>query len=164
MIKITEATHEDIPVIQAIAHKTWRSTYANLLSKEQLEYMLSIIYATDTLQNAIKDGSQSFLLLSDRVGVQAFAGFGLRPDDDRVYKLHKLYVLPGNQGKGYGRKLIDEVTARIRSYGSVILDLNVKRDNPAKGFYEKLGFRIIREEDIPFGPYWLEDYVMRLEL
>jgi ribosomal protein S18 acetylase RimI-like enzyme len=40
--------------------------------------------------------------------------------------------------------------------------LNVNRYNPAKDFYEKLGFKIILEEDIPIGQYWMNDYVMRL--
>jgi diamine N-acetyltransferase len=42
-----------------------------------------------------------------------------------------------------------------------ILDLNVNRHNPAKSFYEKIGFTVLREEDVPIGPYWMNDYVMR---
>jgi ribosomal protein S18 acetylase RimI-like enzyme len=44
-----------------------------------------------------------------------------------------------------------------------VLDLNVNRNNQAKHFYEKIGFNVIREEDIPIGPYWMNDYVMRIE-
>ena len=43
-------------------------------------------------------------------------------------------------------------------------DLNVNRHNPALAFYERLGFQQHREEDIPIGPYWMNDYVMRKEL
>jgi ribosomal protein S18 acetylase RimI-like enzyme len=42
--------------------------------------------------------------------------------------------------------------------------LNVNRNNEAKEFYKKLGFKIIREEDIPIGQYWMNDYVMRLTI
>ena len=43
------------------------------------------------------------------------------------------------------------------------LDLNVNQLNKAAFFYEKAGFRMIREEEVPIGPYWMTDFVMRLE-
>ena len=45
-----------------------------------------------------------------------------------------------------------------------MLDLNVNRHNQAQEFYKKLGFKIIREEDVPVGQYFMNDYVMRLNL
>jgi diamine N-acetyltransferase len=164
MLKIVEATCTDIPIIQSIADKTWRVTYEKLLSKDQLEYMLNNIYSSETLESVIENGSQTFLILYDERVPQGFAAFGRRPEDPTIVKLHKLYVLPKNQGKGYGRLLIDEVISRVASLNVHILDLNVKKDNPAKSFYEKLGFKIIREEEISFGPYTLYDYVMRMNL
>jgi len=161
---IRDASLDDITIIQELAEKTWWPTYSSLLSSEQIRYMLDTIYSTETLRQAISDHSQYFIILSDECGDQGFAAFGRRKEDAQVFKLHKLYVLPENHGKGYGKLLVTEVSERILKQGSTILDLNVKRDNPAKNFYEKLGFKILREEDIPLGPYWLEDYVMRLEL
>ncbi len=81
-----------------------------------------------------------------------------------VFKLHKIYVLPNNQGKGYGKLLIDSVKQQLVSQNTIALDLNVNRYNPAQDFYKKLGFKIIREEDVPIGQYFMNDYVMRLEL
>ena len=45
--------------------------------------------------------------------------------------------------------------------GKETLDLNVNRHNKAKNFYEKMGFQVAYEEDIPIGKYWMNDYVMR---
>lgn len=164
MILIYNATTKDIPVIQQLAENTWWATYGSILSKEQLRYMLDLIYSTETLSGVMEDSSQQFILLKDDRGTQAFAAFGARKENAGIYKLHKLYVLPDNQGKGYGRMLIDEVKSRMKNDGVSILDLNVNRFNPAKTFYEKLGFKIIYEEDVPVGPYFMNDYVMRLEL
>jgi ribosomal protein S18 acetylase RimI-like enzyme len=73
--------------------------------------------------------------------------------------------LPENQGKGYGRIMIDEIVRRVLRAGGKNLDLNVNRYNvKAKTFYEKLGFTTVGEEDVPIGPYWMNDYVMRLPL
>ena len=164
MILISNASTKDIPVIQQLAENTWWATYSSILSKEQLRYMLDQIYSTETLSKVMNDGSQHFILLADDRGVQAFASFGARKEDPAIYKLHKLYVLPDNHGKGYGRMLIDEVKSRMKKSNISTLDLNVNRFNPAKTFYEKLGFKVIYEEDVPVGPYFMNDFVMRLEL
>jgi GNAT superfamily N-acetyltransferase len=94
----------------------------------------------------------------------AFAGYSPRGEDPEVYKLHKLYCLPQTQGKGYGKILINEVAAKTLEAGKHLLDLNVNRYNKAKTFYEKMGFKVIYEEDVPIGKYYMNDYVMRKEL
>lgn len=161
---IRDAGVADIAVIQDLAEKTWWPTYSSIVSVEQNRYMLDVIYSVEALSKVIREGSQNFLILSDEHGDQAFASYGKRKEDSTIYKLHKIYVLPNNQGKGYGKMLIDEVCRRIQTDDSHFLDLNVNRLNSAKTFYEKLGFKVIYEEDVPIGPYWMNDYVMRLDL
>lgn len=163
MFYISEATVEEIPVIREIADSTWWPTYSSYLSEDQIRYMLKTIYAAETMEGEIRSGSQKFLLLRDENGPQGFASYAVRPEDLRVGKLHKLYVRPAVQSKGYGRALIDEVKKRLLEEKVHTLDLNVNRYNPARDFYEKAGFTIIREEDIPIGPYWMNDFVMRIE-
>jgi hypothetical protein len=142
MFTISEASEKDIPAIQEIADRTWWPTYSTFLSRDQIRYMLSTIYSTETMKKDMATAAQTFLLLTDESGVKAFASYGKRPEDPAVSKLHKLYVLPSVQEKGY---------------------LNVNRFNPARGFYERSGFKILREEDIPIGEYWMNDFVMRIE-
>ncbi len=161
---IIEGNAEHIPTIVEMAEKTWRATYSAILAPEQMDYMLRTIYGKDELAKVINDGSQKFLLLKDDSGFQAFASFGLRAENPGIGKVHKLYVLLDNQRKGYGTILIEEIKNRLRAKGVRMLDLNVNRFNPAKNFYERLGFRVIREEDVPIGPFFMNDYVMQLEI
>ena len=46
------------------------------------------------------------------------------------------------------------------------LDLNVNRYNySAQSFYEKFGFKVLKEEDIHIGGgYFMNDYVLRYSL
>lgn len=162
-VSIRDAVSSDASLIRELAEQTWWPTYSPFVEKEQIRYMLDVIYAESALQSVMQDGSQHFLILSDERGPQGFASFGKRKEDERVYKLHKIYILPDNQGKGYGKKLIEEIKARLSAAGIHTLDLNVNRYNTAKDFYEKIGFMVIKEEDVPIGPYWMNDYVMRLE-
>lgn len=161
---IKEASIEDVALIQSLAERTWWPTYSPLLAKGQIEYMLANIYSISSLEKVIQDGSQQFLLIYDENGPQGFASYGPRAGEPGVYKLHKLYVLPENHGKGYGKSLIDEIKRRLQAKKAAYLDLNVYKKNPALKFYERIGFLILREEDIPFGPYTLYDYVMRMKL
>ena len=163
MFIISEATVNDVQSIRKIAHETWWSTYDTILPREQLAYMLKTIYAPDRLTGEITDRTQTYLLLKDKDGLQAFASFAMRADDLKVCKLHKLYVTPGKHEMGFGRALVIDVVDRLKQRGLHILDLNVNRSNAAMHFYKKIGFHILREEDVPIGPYWMNDYVMRLE-
>lgn len=161
---IRNATPSDITIIQDLAERTWWPTYSPILTNEQIRYMLDLIYSTEALTRVMEDGSQQFILLADERGDQAFAAYGPRKEEKLISKLHKIYVLPDNQGKGYGKVLINEVIQRIQKDKHVALDLNVNRYNPAISFYEKMGFSVIREEDIAIGPYWMNDFVMRKEI
>jgi diamine N-acetyltransferase len=164
MIEIIEGNEGDIPAIVQMAEKTWRATYVKILTPEEMDYMLTTIYGREALKKVMQNGSQKFLLLKDGNGSQGFVAFGPRKEDPGIFKVHKLYVLPSNQGKGYGTLLIEEVKSRMRLMGVATLDLNVNRHNPAKEFYGKLGFEIIGEEDVPIGPFFMNDYVMRLKI
>jgi GNAT superfamily N-acetyltransferase len=164
MYLIKEATAADVSSILAIAEQTWWPTYEPLLGKEQVEYMLSTIYAKDKIAGQLSSKAQTFLLLTENEQPVAFAAYSPREEDPEIYKLHKLYCLPVTQGKGYGKILINAVADKVTEAGKTTLDLNVNRYNNAKSFYEKMGFEVIYEEDIPIGPYWMNDYVMRKEL
>ena len=164
MFKIRTAAEADIRSIIDIAEATWWPTYSPILTEEQIRFMLAAIYSPEILRSQMQNGIQRFLVLVEEGKIQAFASFGPRAEHPGVYKIHKLYVLPGNHRKGYGRALIDDIKTRSTLEGADKLDLNVNRDNPARYFYEKIGFKIIREEDVPIGPYWMNDYVMQLDV
>jgi len=161
---IREATVNDVEAIREIAEKTWRQVYAPILAKEQLDFMLAEIYSPEKLTSQITNNIQTFLMLIEGDEPVAFAAYSPRDEDPAIYKLHKLYCLPQTQGKGYGKILINQVIANTITAGIHTLDLNVNRYNNAKSFYEKMGFEVAYEEDVPIGKYWMNDFVMRKEL
>jgi diamine N-acetyltransferase len=161
MIHIADASESSIPLIQKLAEQTWWPSYGPILEKDQIEYMLDTIYSAETMNEAMKSGSQRFLILYENEEPMAFASYGKWDDDITVWKIFKLYVLPQCHGKGFGKKLIDEICSRANAKGVKTIVLNVNRNNPAVQFYRKTGFVVLREEDIPIGPYWMNDYVMK---
>ena len=164
MYSIRPATINDLETIRQIAEDTWWATYTPILEKEQIRFMLDMIYSVDSISSQLKNNTQTYLLLTENDKPVAFASYSSREEDPNIYKLHKLYCLPETQGKGYGKILINEVAKKTKEAGKHTLDLNVNRHNKAKSFYEKMGFQVAYEEDIPIGRYWMNDYVMRKEL
>ena len=164
MYLIREAAPDDVEIIRNIAETTWWAAYGPILEQEQIIFMLDYIYSIRKLASQLTHGTQTYLLLVEEEKPVAFAAYSPREEDPEIYKLHKLYCLPETQGKGYGKILLNEVIDKTLEAGRHTLDLNVNRYNKAKNFYEKLGFVVAYEEDVPIGKYWMNDYVMRKEL
>ncbi len=161
MINIKEAGTADIHLIRKLTFAVWPQTYSHILSREQLEYMLEMMYSVSSLQHQISVRSHRFIVAFEGEEPVGFASWSSTPEKE-IYKLHKIYVLQNQQGKGTGKKLIEHIIETIRPAGAIILELNVNRQNKAKAFYSRLGFKTVREEDIDIGHgYFMNDYVMQ---
>lgn len=161
MIKITEAFVEDISKIQEIANTTWPITYGEILTEEQLNYMLDLIYSDEALSKQIQNKEQLFYMISDSESIIGFIGIEHNYKNEAVTKIHKIYLLPETQGKGFGKIVFEEIAKMASANGSTELLLNVNRFNTALNFYKKLGFEIKETVDIEIGNgYLMEDYVM----
>jgi GNAT superfamily N-acetyltransferase len=163
-VAIRQADLDDINTIGFLAQQIWPQTYGHILSKEQLDYMLHLIYNPAALKDQMLKQHHSFLMAELNEEPVGFASFSTtaRPG---VYKLHKLYVRGDIQGKGLGKALVNAVLEEIRPLDAAALYLNVNRQNKARSFYEKFGFTVIGEENIDIGSgYFMTDYVMEMRL
>lgn len=161
MIKIREAKEADIATIRNIAYEVWPVAYADILSTEQMQYMLEKFYDPASLLHQMKTLNHHFIIAEENNFLTGFASFSHHTNNDKIVHLHKLYVRIINQKNNIGKLLIDRVLEIISAAGAEALQLNVNRHNKAIGFYEKMGFEIIRSEDIDIGNnYFMIDYVM----
>ncbi|HRP55838.1 GNAT family N-acetyltransferase [Agriterribacter sp.] len=161
MIQFRNAGSADIPLIRKLTLAVWPQTYSHILRREQVDYMLEMMYSESSLQYQINAQQHRFIIACDGDEPVGFASWSFTPDKD-VCKLHKIYVLQNQQGKGTGKKLIEHVTETCRAAGAAMLELNVNRHNKARAFYSRMGFTVVREEDIDIGHgYSMNDYVMQ---
>jgi diamine N-acetyltransferase len=160
-LTIRTATATDIQTIGYLAYQIWPFAYRDILTLDQLQYMLNKVYSSDSLASQMQEGHQ-FLLVEENgipMGFASYSAYG----EPLQYKLHKLYVRTDTQGKGLGKSLLEEVVSRVKTAGGHSLLLQVNRNNRAVGFYQKMGFRIEREEDISIGNgYYMNDYIMKM--
>lgn len=156
-----KATEQDLALISDMAVKIWWPTYKDIVSDEQIKFMLKDMYSIESLKKQMISGVEFIIAEKENIPM-GFAGYSLA--ETEVYKLHKLYILPTEQGSGFGKKLIAHISELAKSKGGKILELNVNRDNPAYNFYRKTGFDIHQTVDIPYHHFILNDYVMRKNL
>jgi len=158
---ISMLSPSDWPMIERIARESWNHGYADVLPQEQIDFMLQKSYSKNGILEAMEQGQQFFLLALEDVPVGFVALFPKTPD---ILRIEKLYLLPEAQGKGFGRELVGFAVARARAGNRSIVELNVNRGNKACHFYLKQGFRVVREVDIPYFGFVLDDYVMQLRV
>ena len=159
-LSIKLASIEDIPAIVKIAYDTWFVTYQDVISQAQIEYMFGEMYTPESIYKQMDFYKHAFLILYQAEMPIGFASYGKLEEPINTFKLHKLYLLPSEQNKGFGRMLLSEVEKKAANLAANHLHLNVNRKNPALSFYEKLGYEIIETVDIPFAEFWLNDYVL----
>ena len=154
-------TQDELPHIREIAHRTWPISYKEMISDDQICYMLEKMYSDDALRLQMTFENATFFLLSSESENVGFASCGPSSNLD-VFKLHKLYVLPHFQKSGVGSQLLNCCLDFARLNGAKEIFLQVNRSNSAIDFYCKHGFIIDREEKFDIGNgFIMDDYIMK---
>ena len=160
----------DIALIGRLADVCFRHTYREILSAEQLEYMMDWMYSAESLKRQLtEEGHVYFIgeMEGTAVGYVSVQPEGTADDGLPLWHLQKIYVLPDCQEGGVGKRLFRHALEYVRQQagGPCLVELNVNRNNPAVGFYEHLGMRKLRQGDFHIGHgYFMNDYIMGLEL
>ena len=169
-IQIKKASEKDLITISDMAQVVFRHTYREILSSEQMEYMMEMMYSMPNLRMQLTDGHHYYIAYDGNAPCGYVSVQHEGPDEDgiEVFHLHKIYVMPDSQGRGVGLKLFETAVAHVRdaAQGShARIELNVNKYNKAVDFYRHLGMRVLVEEDFPIGNgFYKTDYIMGLDV
>lgn len=166
-MRIKKIQTDNLHHVASLAHAIWPVVYAEMISNDQLNYMLKQMYSIESLTHQLENLNHQFILASDEMNKPgAFASYSFSIENEKKFvKLHKLYVLPQLHKSGIGRNLIEYIEKEIKNEGYDSLRLNVNRNNIAIEFYKKIGFAVIKEEDISIGNgFFMNDYVMKKQI
>lgn len=151
---------DEVQIVHDLAHRIWPHTFKDILTPAQIEYMLEMMYSIESLSKQINAGHQ-FLVWEENEKPVAYIGIEQNYPETGKLRIHKIYVLPEMQGTGLGTQLIHLAKSIAIEHKCTSLHLNVNRFNKAVAFYQRIGFQIIKTEDIDIGNgYLMEDYVM----
>lgn len=163
--RIRRATTDDCELIHSLAEQVFPVTYQEILTPEQIAYMMEWMYAPSNIRHQMEEEGHVYLLAVTENETAGYASIEQQAAD--LFHLQKIYVLPRYQQARCGRFLFTEVIGYIRSQHPTPfrIELNVNRYNPALGFYEHMGMRKLREGDFPIGNgYYMNDYIMGLDV
>ncbi len=163
-MEIRQLEKDELSVVQELAYRIWPSTYSEILSQEQMSYMLNWMYSIETLEKSTESDHHFFAIFDGNQAV-GFLDVELNCPEPNGMKLQKIYVLPEKQGLGLGKKLLNFSIDFGKKQGMRHLSLQVNRYNKAVDFYLHAGFEIIDEQDFDIGNgYFMNDFVMQKSL
>ena len=136
MFTIKKATTNDIQLINEMAQIVFPATYREILSKEQLDYMMDWMYSPKNLRKQMEEeGHIYYIAYKDG---EAAGYVSIQPEGEHLFHLQKIYVLPLFQGCRLGKAL---------------------------QFYQHLGMEKVAEGDFHIGNgYYMNDYIMGLKI
>lgn len=165
MFTIRKTTTEDCGLIRKLAQEVFPATYREILSPEQLNYMMEWMYSIDSLKKQITEEGHVYFIAYEKD--EACGYVSIQPEREDLFHLQKIYVLPSFQGLHLGKQLFQTVIGYIKEVhpSPCRMELNVNRNNKAIGFYEYMGMKKLREGDFPIGNgYYMNDYIMGLSI
>jgi ribosomal protein S18 acetylase RimI-like enzyme len=142
---VRTAIPTDAPAIAQVQIESWRSTYAGIVPDEFLASM-SLEKGIDRWQQVIVAPGNLTFVAEGLDGLFGFiCGGKLRANHDGYWpdgfdaELYAIYLLQQHQRIGAGRALVQTLVHALREQGYRSMAVWVLKENPAVGFYRKLG-------------------------
>lgn len=159
-------SHAELQAVRDIANSVWPPTFRDILSPEQISYMMKMMYAPEVMEHEFDQGIYFEVLSLD--GEDAgYISYGRYADHHPdIVKLHKCYLLEKFQGQGHGSAMLRHAALAARQLGAKYLRLNVNKHNEkAIRAYLRNGFATIEsvKNDIGNG-FFMDDFVMQKNL
>lgn len=154
MITVRVATAEDAAGIGRVHVDSWRTTYTGIISDATLA---NLSYEKSTERNRAfmtREEPGHYFVAEDETGqIVGFAMGGRARGENQGFdgELYGIYLLKEAQGQGTGRKLVKAMAAALAAEGANSMMVWVLADNPSRRFYEALGAKYVREQEISIG-------------
>ena len=163
MIEIISAQKQHIPTIKKLADYLWPKAFASILSTEQIDYMMEMMYSQASIEKQMDEGHQFAIAQKDNVDI-GYVSYETNHNNSHKTKIHKLYISPEYQRHGIGKLMVDYVAGQALKANNNSLFLNVNKFNTgAIGFYKKHNFVLTKKEVIDIGNgFIMDDFVFEL--
>jgi GNAT superfamily N-acetyltransferase len=169
-LQFVPARREDLPTVEALAREIWPQVYRELITPDQIQYMLGLMYNVPHLEEEVSTRGVRYQLIREEDGsIVGFLGWeleaGVEPERSTAL-LHKLYVKPNQHGRGIGASALTHVIEEATAEGASALQLRVNRQNrKAIRAYLRAGFEFEEDRCTDIGGgFVMDDHVMAKRL
>lgn len=168
-VEVTTEKHRK--QLAAAADEVWHEFFSELLSLEQIDYMVDRFQSLPALTKQMQQEGYRYFFLCDggktlEDGSPAVMGYtGVRVDGDKLF-LSKLYLLAPFRGQGYASQAFAFLTGLCKGLSLKAIWLTVNRHNKHSiAVYKARGFETVREQVTEIGHgFVMDDYVMELQV
>ncbi len=154
---------DDVMRVADMADATWREHYKEILSEEQIEYMIDKFQSPQAIRSQMVNENYEYYLLDND---EAYIGYvGFVKEKEKLF-ISKLYLLSQFQHKGYGKMVMEKLKNIAKAEGLFKLYLTVNKNNVnAYRAYEKYGFVNADSIVTDIGyDFVMDDYIMEYEI
>ena len=146
----------DAAGVARVEVEAWRDTYPTLLPDDYLVRRLDVGRSAAIWRRRLRERSRNILVATPPDTPHQISGYatwgrcrlGLASAGGELYEL---YLMPGHQERGLGRRLCAAVAGRLLETGLSSMSVEVLEGNPARFFYEALGARLAARTRHPFA-------------
>jgi len=155
---IRRAIAGDAAAIARVHVDTWRTTYRDIVSEE---YLAKLSYEErESLWRRVVTDPKQFTFVAEEAGrIVGFANGGRNRGSEAEYsgELYAVYLLEAHQQRGVGLRLTVAVAQELMKTSMRSMIVWVLKDNPACGFYRKLGGKQVGSKVMVLGDRTLEE-------
>ncbi|MDO9229003.1 MAG: GNAT family N-acetyltransferase [Syntrophales bacterium] len=142
---------EDLPAVRRILWESWMAAYSAFVPEEDLRAYHEETYRIESLTHLYESPFVHGFIGEADGEAAGFARTQFNKSENRLF-LASLYLLPDFQWKGIGGRLLRaaEEKALVYNLGDLWVGVMVQNE-AARRWYEKRGFRFVREEPFRMG-------------
>lgn len=164
------ATISDTATICRLAEKTFRDTYTEFNTPENMEAHVAKNFSSEAILADLQNPQNQYFIIESEQQIVAFAKLvkdhptkGLA--DKKVVEIERFYVDKSLHGQQLGRKLMDFCTnwAKENNFESIWLGVWENNHN-AMQFYKKMGFEFLDKHVFVLGTEVQTDFTMKRDL
>src|SRR5688572_17001811 len=101
-VQLIKANTGHVPIIAKLAHSIWNQHYPAIISQEQINYMLDLMYSDKSLIEQMTAKGHDFYLIEQNGKTIGFISVSKIKEIENGYFLHKFYLDQNQVGKGTG--------------------------------------------------------------
>ena len=165
---IDECAEGDLEHLRRLARDTFDVTYRHLNDPQNFQTYLKDAFDPVKFKTEFDHPESTFLTAYENDEMVGYLKIneGSAQTEEGVtdgVEIERIYLKPSTQGKGYGKKMIEEVKAFAKKRNKPRVWLGVWEKNPnAMAFYQKCGFKKFGEHAFHLGPERQLDYLLEL--
>ena len=149
-LTIRRAKSQDARAIAQVYVDSWRESYRDKMPQSYLDN-LSVPTFERHWRRTFAARGWAFVAEVDGEIVGVSSGGRCRRQNIAAGEIYVLYLRRLHHGRGFGRALFDACHIELARRGMSGTLVWVLENNPARGFYERLGGRLVSESEIKIG-------------